>query len=137
MCSTGHELSSIGAVSGLPNQPDFSALKELEAIASAYNPGSSRFRFNHLFLNVVDHPGARVKPADVDELQWRAALQQAGGPENPDRLWPVQAKGFRDLIARKNAQVHLATTSEVCQLRSARLRPFVIDGAEICDCRPG
>ena len=47
----------------------------------------------------------RVKPLDVDELQWREALQRAGGPENPDRLWPVPAKGFKDLIARKTAQV--------------------------------
>lgn len=54
---------------------------------------------------MVDNPAARVKPPDADELQWRAALQLAGGPENPDRLWPVQAKGFKDLIARKNAQV--------------------------------
>lgn len=51
-------------------------------------------------LNVVDNPAARVKPAAVDELQWRAALQRAGGPDNPDHLWPVLAQGFKDLLAR-------------------------------------
>jgi len=56
-------------------------------------------------VNVVDNPAARVKPGGVDELRWRAALQRAGGPDNPNRLWPVQATGFKDLIARKHAQV--------------------------------
>lgn len=58
---------------------------------------------------MVDDPAARVKPPGVDELRWRAALQRAGGPDNPDRLWPVQAIGFKDLIARKNAQVPLCS----------------------------
>lgn len=49
---------------------------------------------------MVDNPAARVKPAGVDELQWRAALQRAGGPDNPDHLWPVLAQGFKDLLAR-------------------------------------
>eukprot|EP00887_Chlorella_sp_A99_P000139 scaffold16.g139.t1 len=42
--------------------------------------------------------------ADVDELQWREALQRAGGPDNEDHLWPVLAQGFKDLLARKAAQ---------------------------------
>ena len=95
------------ACAGLSGQPDFSALRELEAIAAAYDPNSPKFRFNYLFLNVVDNPAARLKPVDVDEIQWRGAIHKAGGLDNPDRLWPVQAKGFKDLLARKEAQVAL------------------------------
>jgi hypothetical protein len=40
----------------------------------------------------------------VDDLRWREALQRAGGADNPDHLWPVQASGFSDLLARKGAQ---------------------------------
>lgn len=102
---------------GLSGQPDYSALKELEAVAAAYNPASPKFRFKALFLNVVDNPAARVKPPDVDELQWRAALQLAGGPDNPDRLWPVQAKGLQDLIVRKNAQVIFCLIQSICTMK--------------------
>lgn len=93
------------SIAGVVQQPDFSALKELEAINNACEPNSPQCRFTYLFLNIVDNPAARVKPPNIDELQWRVALQRAGGPNNPDRLWPVQAKGFKDLIARKAAQV--------------------------------
>lgn len=48
----------------------------------------------------MENPAARVKPPNVDELQWREAMQRAGGPDNPDRLWPVLAQGFTDLLAR-------------------------------------
>ena len=89
----------------IPGQPDYSALRELEAIAAAYDPSNPKFRFNYLFLNVVDNPAARLKPDNVDEIQWRGAIHRAGGMDNPDRLWPVQAKGFQDLLARKDAQV--------------------------------
>lgn len=89
-----------------PQAPDLSAIRELESIKDSYVPGpaNQRYRFQHLLLNVVDNPAARVKPAGVDELQWRAALQRAGGPDNPDHLWPVLAQGFTDLLARKAAQ---------------------------------
>lgn len=40
----------------------------------------------------------------MDELQWREALRRAGGLNNPDNLWPVQAQGFAGLLARKTAQ---------------------------------
>ena len=92
---------------GVAQQPDYSALKELESINNACETSSTKCKFTYLFLNVVEDPNARVKPPHVDELQWRSALQRAGGLNNPDRLWPVQAKGFKDLIARKNAQVRL------------------------------
>ena len=39
----------------------------------------------HLFLNVVENPSSRVKPANVDEIRWRQVLAQAGGPDNPDK----------------------------------------------------
>ena len=68
------------------------------------SPGNHRYRFQYLFLNVVENPAARIKPADVDELQWREALRRAGGPDNPEHLWPVQAQGFKGLLARKAAQ---------------------------------
>lgn len=41
----------------------------------------------------------------VDDLVWREAVQKAGGPENPDRLWPVLASGFASLRQREAAQV--------------------------------
>ncbi|KAK9916340.1 hypothetical protein WJX75_001477 [Coccomyxa subellipsoidea] len=92
--------------SGLPPQPDLAAIKELEAIREAYTaaPGNPRYRFHHLFLNVVDNPAACQKPPGVDELRWREAMQRAGGPSNPNHLWPVLAHGTKDLIARKDAQ---------------------------------
>jgi len=81
-------------------------MKELQSIKDSYvaAPGNHRHRFQYLFLNVVENPAARVKPEDVDELQWREALRRAGGPENPENLWPVQAQGFSGLLARKSAQ---------------------------------
>ena len=93
-------------MTGLPLAPDQAAAREVEAIRDAYTgvPGGGRFRFAHLLLSVVDTPAQRIKPSAVDELRWREALQRAGGPDNPDRLWPIQALGFRDLLARKAAQ---------------------------------
>jgi hypothetical protein len=60
--------------------------RALEAIVSAYSPGSTAYKFQHLFLNVVDNPAQRLKPGQVaDELSWKQALRDAGGPDNPDR----------------------------------------------------
>jgi len=85
-----------------PQVPDLSAIRELESIKDSYVPGpaNQRYRFQHLLLNVMENPAARVKPPGVDELQWREALQRAGGPDNPDHLWPVLAQGFKDLVSR-------------------------------------
>ena len=95
--------------SGVPPQaPDLTAIRELESIKDSFVPAGTsnpRYRFQHLFLNVVDDPAQRVKPADVDELAWREALQRAGGANNPNKLWPVLARGFGDLLARRSAQV--------------------------------
>ncbi|CAK0758941.1 hypothetical protein CVIRNUC_002659 [Coccomyxa viridis] len=96
-----------GSFSGLPAQADqLVAIKQLEAIRDAYQaaPGNLRSRFQHLFLNVVENPASRVKPDGVDELQWREAMQRAGGEGNARNLWPVLALGTRDLLARKHAQ---------------------------------
>lgn len=87
-----------------PAQPDFSAIRELVALKDAYVPGSEKYRFHWLFLNVVANPAARIKPQSVDDLRWREAMQRCGGPDNPDALWPVLATGFTDLLARKQAQ---------------------------------
>jgi nuclear pore complex protein Nup54 len=97
---------TVGTQGAAASAPDDSALKELQSIQDSYlpSPGNHRYRFQYLFLNVVENPAARVKPAEVDELQWREALRRAGGPDNPDRLWPVQAQGFKGLLARKAAQ---------------------------------
>jgi nuclear pore complex protein Nup54 len=63
-----------------------------------------RYRFRALFYNVVDDPNQRQKPLGVDEVRWRESLAAIGGPNNPERLWPVQASGFSDLEARLNQQ---------------------------------
>lgn len=92
--------------------PDLSAVMELEALRVAFVPGPSGAggiappgtgappRFQTFFLNVVPDAAARVKPAGVDDLAWRAALRRAGGADNPDNLWPVPATGFGDLLLR-------------------------------------
>ena len=48
---------------------------------------------------------------DVDDLQWREALQAAGGAHNQTKLWPVAANGFQDLVLRKQEQVSIALPS--------------------------
>ncbi|KAG1666916.1 hypothetical protein FOA52_005976 [Chlamydomonas sp. UWO 241] len=91
--------------------PD-AATKEIGEVRAAYTPSSSTYKFQHLFLNVVDNPGSRVKPANVDEMRWRQVLAQAGGPSNPEHLWPVQAVGFKDLLARAAAQQYAISENQ-------------------------
>lgn len=43
--------------------------------------------------------------AGIGDLDWREATARAGGPNNPNRLWPVAVRGFDELLKRKNAQV--------------------------------
>ena len=101
---------------GAQAPPDPAAAAELEQLAAAYGlVADPRTRFSHLFLNVVEHPGQRVRPPSVDALQWRQALHAAGGENNPQHLWPVLAVGFKDLVARKQAQVCCLITC-VCGL---------------------
>jgi nuclear pore complex protein Nup54 len=86
--------------------PDDSAIRELQSIKESYvaGPNNSRFKFQHLFLNVVKDPARRVKPNDIDELQWREAMRRAGGSDNAQNLWPVPYNGFNGLLERKSAQ---------------------------------
>jgi hypothetical protein len=81
---------------------DDSAVRDLQNIKDSYTTGNTRFQY--LFLNVVKDPAARVKPRDIDELQWREALRRAGGPDNPHNLWPVPYNGFKGLLDRKASQ---------------------------------
>lgn len=105
-----NQLAPLFGAAGVAQAPDLSAIRELESIKDSFisgtagGPSNTRYRFQYLFLNVVEDPRQRIKPADVDELAWREALQRAGGPDNPDKLWPILAKGFRDLLARRAAQ---------------------------------
>uniref|UniRef100_A0A383VBV5 Nucleoporin Nup54 alpha-helical domain-containing protein n=1 Tax=Tetradesmus obliquus TaxID=3088 RepID=A0A383VBV5_TETOB len=94
--------------------------RELEGIATAYMPGHSSYRFQHIFLNVLDNPAQKVKPAAVvDELSWKQAMRDAGGPDNPDGLWPVAANGFDDLVKRTQAQAEglAANRARLTELR--------------------
>ena len=102
----GMQQGAMMSLPGASQPPDDSALRELQSIQESYvsAPGNNRYKFQYLFLNVVKDPAARVKPADVDELQWREALRRAGGAENPDGLWPVPYHGFKGLIERKKFQ---------------------------------
>jgi len=99
-------MAPVSYSTGMPGAgpPTDAAIKEISEIRGAYTPSSAAYKFQYLFLNVVDNPAQRVKPANVDELRWRQALAQAGGQNNPDRLWPVLASGFKDLLARAAAQ---------------------------------
>ena len=68
-----------------------------------------------------------MRPQVVDELKWREALQKAGGANNANRLWPVQALGPKDLLARKEAQV---LSSLTCSISGANL----LVGYSLCQC---
>ena len=64
---------------GVPAQPDLDAIRELEALRHAFQaaPGNHRYRFQHLFLNVVDHPAARVRPQGMlMNPSWRSPFCQ-------------------------------------------------------------
>lgn len=69
------------------------------------SPSLNSFIDVQVYLNRTFSSTQRVKPPAVDEMRWRQALAAAGGPDNPDRLWPVLACGTRDLLARSQAQV--------------------------------
>eukprot|EP00798_Chlamydomonas_sp_ICE-L_P025725 gene25725-11383_t len=113
--------------SGTGLQPD-AAIKEISETRNAYTPNAPSYKFHHLFLSVVDDPAQRVKPPQVDEMRWRQALAQAGGPNNPDRLWPVLACGPKDLLLRsatqqraiEENQARLKTLADLAQKLSAK-----------------
>ena len=60
----------------------------------------------------VVHDTSGLSCLQVDALQWRQALAAAGGERNPKHLWPVLAVGYKDLVARKTAQVHRPASAE-------------------------
>ncbi len=102
--SVGHEhgghSTETTCCAGLAAQPDLGAARDLEALREAYMPGAPRFRFQHLLLNVVDAPAARVKPPGVDELRWREALQvpapnMPAGDKNSSDVELLVARQFR------------------------------------------
>ncbi|KAI8469652.1 MAG: hypothetical protein J3K34DRAFT_512676 [Monoraphidium minutum] len=99
-------LSSGGAAGG-PGGAGADAARELQEIANCYTPGHSSYKFSHLFLSVA-RPEQRARPPGVDELSWKQALKEAGGEDNPEGLWPVQANGFGDLLKRAQAQAAAA-----------------------------
>ncbi|GLC45771.1 hypothetical protein PLESTB_001157800 [Pleodorina starrii] len=93
------------------------AVRSLTRLAAAYTPSSPDFRFQTLFVSVVERPEQRVKPPGaVDENKWRAALAAIKGPNNPQKLWPVVANGFADLNTRSRMQ------AEAVAQNAARLR---------------
>ncbi|KXZ53344.1 hypothetical protein GPECTOR_7g1239 [Gonium pectorale] len=93
------------------------AVRSLTRLAAAYNPNSPDYRFQTLFVSVVERPEQRVKPpGPVDENRWRAALAAIRGPGNAQKLWPVVANGFRDLNTRSKMQ------TEAVSQNAARLR---------------
>ncbi|GFR49600.1 hypothetical protein Agub_g11670 [Astrephomene gubernaculifera] len=97
------------------------AVRSLTRIAAAYNPASPDYRFQTLFFSVVERPEQRVKPPGVDENRWRAALAAIGGPNNPQKLWPVGANGFRDLNTRSRMQAE-AVAQNATRLRELQDR---------------
>lgn len=80
------------------------ASQEIAAISRAFDKNSNEHRFRHLFLNVVDNPQRYGCPKGIGDLDWREAINRAGGVNNANRLWPVAVSGFDELLKRKNAQ---------------------------------
>ncbi|CAG9460876.1 unnamed protein product [Pedinophyceae sp. YPF-701] len=85
---------------------DPTVLSDLAAIDRAYTERADNpdYKLRALFLNTVENPAARVQPPGVDRRQFEEAVRAAGGPNNPERLWPVMAVGFRDLMTRARVQ---------------------------------
>ena len=97
-------------------------MQEIEAIEAALNDAAenSRFRFRALLHDMVLDPAARVKPAGVDELRWREALEEVGGERNAEGMWPVQAQGFEDLCTRYAVQGGMLAEQSAALERAAR-----------------
>lgn len=97
------------------------AVRAITKVQAAYNPASPDFRFQALFVSVVERPEQRVKPPSVDENKWRQALASIKGPNNPQKLWPVVANGFQDLNTRSKMQAQ-AIEENAARLRSLQDR---------------
>eukprot|EP00892_Ulva_mutabilis_P006642 jgi/Ulvmu1/434/UM001_0441.1 len=93
---TGHDLAH--------SQSEQAAIKRsLQELQELCTPGSSNCKLTHLFLYVVE-PAQKVRPPDVPQAQWEAALQRAGGAGNRSGLWPVPVCGMQQLKAHHDAQ---------------------------------
>lgn len=49
-------------------------------------------------------PAQRARPDGISEAQWQRALEQAGGVNNADGLWPVAIRGIPQLTSHLQAQ---------------------------------
>lgn len=85
-------------------------VQELQELCT---PGSSNFKLTHLFLYVVG-PEQKVRPPDVPQAQWEAALQRAGGAGNRSGLWPVPVRGLQQLKAHHDAQQGALQANRSC-----------------------
>lgn len=85
-----------------PSRSTLQPENELQEIYAAFNPdpNNQKYAFRHLFRNVNPDPSQRVKPQGVNELKWRETLEEMGGEDNSDLLWPVQFSGFNELLQR-------------------------------------
>lgn len=67
---------------------------------STPNESSAKSYINHI-QSYLSHI---FSAAEIEEWVWREALEEVGGPDNPEKLWPVLANGFKDLAARLKIQ---------------------------------
>lgn len=78
-------------------------LGRVQELQELCTPGSSNCKLTHLFLYVVD-PAQKVRPPDIPQAQWEAALQRAGGADNRSGLWPVPVRGMHELKVHHDSQ---------------------------------
>jgi hypothetical protein len=69
----------------------------------------------------------------VSEADWQYALRKAGGPANPQGLWPVAVSGFAQLQAHKAAQDAAIAENRayLSQLRTATQRVCAAQDMEL------
>ncbi|KAK3258173.1 hypothetical protein CYMTET_32771 [Cymbomonas tetramitiformis] len=114
-----------GAFASMVGQGADAAQMELDTIEQAYRehnqnqhpyaPGTltpnPQYRFQHLFFQKVlknDPLRMQQPPAGVDHARWREALENVGGQDNPDELWPVPVKGVQYLARCLKARARRA-----------------------------
>eukprot|EP00201_Polytomella_parva_P020804 CAMPEP_0175043446 /NCGR_PEP_ID=MMETSP0052_2-20121109/3193_1 /TAXON_ID=51329 ORGANISM="Polytomella parva, Strain SAG 63-3" /NCGR_SAMPLE_ID=MMETSP0052_2 /ASSEMBLY_ACC=CAM_ASM_000194 /LENGTH=358 /DNA_ID=CAMNT_0016306509 /DNA_START=409 /DNA_END=1485 /DNA_ORIENTATION=+ len=107
----------------------------MQRIVDAYDVTHPDYRFQHFFLSVVEDPLQRSRPPLViSEAAWRQALEAAGGPENPDKLWPIEAKGASDLIIHAQQQ-RIAATENMERLAALKDVVGKLDARVALECR--
>lgn len=87
------------------------AEQDLDRLRAAFTvgEGNPEYRFRHFFVDLLEGPQGRVKPAGVDNLRWQEALEEAGSVEGLEgSLWPhpvgYQRPGFAELQDRLKKQ---------------------------------